>query len=207
MTAPVYQPMNVPIGTDAADMPHVLGDPADALWQGHAERINSNFAAFNALAQIAESGAKPLELRDAAVITPASGLAAPLNGAVWSLAGGFAFARTLSFVGGAKMVHLTIRLQFIGTGIYWTTVGGLFEQFASMPIGTLAVPLRPVAALQYRVCAAFHGASKGYEDQCSCDLSINTAGVISLNRTSNPTSTLQKPADITFSHTFFTNSS
>lgn len=192
-----FSPMNRPVGTDSPDMPHVLGDAADTLWQGHAERVDTNLNTINGFAQTMKDAGKPIaELSGSAVFTPATG---------FTLTGGWAYGRSCTFINGVKLVTIDIRALYTGPDIYWTGDGGGFEHVASISIGTLATALRPTMTNFYwRWCAQFAATNPQYPGYYSCDVGLVTSGALTLYRTSNDHSTFLNTTYITFSGEYFT---
>ena len=174
-----FTAMNKAIGTEAADMPHVLGDPADALWQGTAERTNANFAALTtyASAQIVAMNALRIpsaELSGTNVIAPSTG---------WATTG---YARTFTVTGG-KIVFLNLVASYSGTG-YWGGDEGIYSP--AVTIGTLAAALRPVMTYYFwrPYGASFMKSSiPDYVAQthAGAGFGLSTAGVLTLTRSSS----------------------
>src|SRR4051812_8224663 len=106
MTTPIaFTPMNLAASTDSADMPHVLGDPADTGWKGTAERINDNFAAITAWCTA--RSAEITNMRVPTIVGTGAGVIVAATN--WTLTGGFADARSLSFGDGVRLVFLNLR--------------------------------------------------------------------------------------------------
>jgi hypothetical protein len=196
-----FTPINKAIGTDAADMPHVLGDPADTLWQGVAERSNANLAAFNGFTDSCHAALNPsAELSGTAVLTPAS---------EFTLTGGYAYARTTTFLGGYKAVQLELQLVF--TPAYkW-----IAEQYAqgwqkdgagalvtNIALGTLVAALRPTLAL--RTSARFVNTNATTPSQLALDILISTAGAVGAPRSSAPRAIIMASTYVQFSYCYLT---
>lgn len=118
MTTPIAMTtMNKALPADTSDMPHVLGDPVDAAWQGSAERINANFTATkNYLATIVNPQSRPGVSGWYATGTNAMQLATgwsfanPNTAATVDLGPGYAFARKV-LLGGALGSLMTLSAQ------------------------------------------------------------------------------------------------
>lgn len=200
MTSPIaFTPMNVPLPTDPADMPHVLGDPADTGWKGTAERINDNFDAITAWCNIRSAELTAMRIpanvgTGTAVLTPATN---------WTLTNGFATARTLSFYGGVNLVFLTFRLVYTGTAERATL--GLVSQ----PIATLVAALRPTVNAFYRTAGSYYTHGTTFADYyVGCDLGIiATTGVVQYYLPSTIAAPGESPTQVTASMTYFTGSS
>lgn len=122
-----FTALNVAGPADAADMPHVLGDPADTGWKGTAERINDNFAAINTYAALQPASTHATSASGAAVITPASG---------WTTVS--AWGSTITLLAGVPFVHLTVALQYTGASSWLSDAGGSFSEAPSgITMGTV----------------------------------------------------------------------
>lgn len=199
MTTPItFTPTNRSLTTDSADMPHVLGDPADANWKGTAELANDNFAAITAWCTARSTELTAMRMpanvgTGTAVLTPATN---------WTLTGGFAQARTLSFYGAIKLVFLHVRLVYTGTAERAT--GGLVAQ----TMATLVTSLRPTVATYYRTSGYYYTHGTTYADyQVGCDVGITTGGAVQYNTPSTQAAPGENPTQVTASFTYFTGSS
>lgn len=181
MTGPIaFTALNKPTSTESSDMPHVLGDPSDINWKGHAERSNDNFAAINAYADTLIAAVKPAaELTNAAVITPASG---------WGF--GWAYASQLTLPG-ARVIQLEIYLGYTGATVYTSGADSAWSPSAPV-IGTVPAQFRPAGTLYWRNCGYYYNSHTTYQDWGSCDIGITTAGVVTLYRGSNDNGALAK---------------
>lgn len=198
MTSPIaFTPTNRPIGTDAADMPHVLGDPADALWQGTAERTNANFDLMRtwATAKIAAMNAMRIPAAD---LTGTGVIVGATNWTVTS-----AYARTLQMLGTAKFVEMYCYMTYTGT-TYWN--GNMHD----VTLGTLVAALRPTLSkffVRGNGVLNFNdplAAPDGYDSYYGCDIEILTTGAVIMRRPSTVSHTFSKNGYFLFHHTYFT---
>lgn len=204
MTAPItFPPINVPATTDSCDMPHVLGDPADAAWKGCAERVNDNNALLVTYAgqQIAAMDAlrRPAaELSGTGVITPAS-----------SWATTWAYARTLTTSIG-KFVQINVKMTYNGS-TYWTSndLGGTWNSPITM--GTLVTALRPTVSSFLLTMTAYcwYKDEPGfgtYQSSSLATVMINTSGTLVSTRPSTQGAFFGKTSYFIVNATYFTGS-
>lgn len=193
MTAPiVFTPMNKATSVESTDMPHVLGEPADPNWKGHAERSNDNFAAVNVFAQKVIAAVTPAaELSGTAVITLGTG---------WSLTNGWAFGRQLVFPGG-RLIQLDMRLYYVGSTIYTTGTDSAWAPSNPAP-GTIAAPFRPTAGIWCRTCAYWICQNTTHAENSTCDVNIADTGAMVLYRGSNNSGSMANPSrfDLCFTY-------
>ena len=222
MTTPIsFTAMNKAVAPDAADMPHVLGDPTDGLWAGTSERCNDNFAAFNTFATGAVTAAHPSALLSGTAVPRRLGA---FFRAVWLLPrmspsvvyallwlwvvdpneGGWAWGRVLTFANNARLVHLDVRVKYTGAAIMWTTDDGIFMQSPNgIVFGTLAAGIRPAFGYTVfiRACGAYLCTNASSHTDSTFDLYYNsTSGVLTMAKLSTPTG-------VTFALNYLTNSS
>lgn len=196
-----FTAMNKPIKTDAADMPHVLGDPVDVAWQGMAERSNANLTAVETYAATVSAAVNVApSLTGTDVLAPA---------AEYTLTNGYANARTTTFFAGLKAVHLDIRLYFNATGFYRSdSLGrgwyrnGTGTMLTNITLGTLVAALKPATAL--RIAGQIVTSSAANPTQAMVDITLSTAGVLGMARCSNVVGEIEQPGYTQFGFCYLT---
>lgn len=174
MAQMTFKAMPKATSLDAADMPHILGDPADAAWEGVAERANSNFATFNTWAPTLTSACHASDVSSGAAVF-----------AVYpQVTLKYAYARNLPLGGGMKLVTIDIRLHYT-TDILWGSPDGSlnpvdFGVFSSaLRFTGLGPATMPVTGFTYST----NSVGPVYTE---CVAIMNAAGVLTLNKFASP---------------------
>lgn len=190
------QTMPVAAATDSADLPHILGDPADTLWEGVAERCVDNFAAFNTWTAGAEAAYTPVELTGTAVFTP---------NANWAGTNGYEYLHAwyVTLANGVKLVSLDCMVVYKSATTITTGPFGNLSTTTTANMGVIAAAIRPVPATM-RIAALWYDYTADSTVPAILNLSAGSTGQVNLSKCCAPGMSMQNGGTITFSAVYST---